>query len=240
MENFCTQLPKSFSPVKLETLEVTVEDMQCNPENINSIYDLNVDALKGLFQFKNLTEIYLEHSRTSFLDDSATSTFVASWPNIEVRKLGTGFDWRTSDLSNPIQRSRITFEGLTTLVSGCRKLRVLGLVFDARISDRDAWGFEFHTKNQINNNVVEFDVGASLINVAVPVAMFISSLMPKVRQLTYVTHSYKGGIMQKITDPRPGLWSLVGEMLHSLAIVRKQGRVEGHAGWEVSSDEEDD
>lgn len=240
MENFCTQLPKSFSPAKLERLEVTVEDMQRNPENINSIYDLNVDALKGLFQFKNLTEIYLEHSRMSFLDDSATSTFVASWPNIEVLKLGTGFDWRTSDLSNPIQRSRILFEGLTTLVSGCRKLRVLGLVFDARIFDQDAWGFEFHTKNQINNNVAEFDVGASLINVAAPVAIFISSLMPKVRKLKYVTHSSKGGIMQKITDPRPGLWSLVGGMLHSLAVVRKQGRVEGRAGWEVSSVEEDD
>lgn len=182
MEIFCTQLPKSFSPAKLEKLEVTVDDMQRSPENMNSVYDLNVDSLKGLFQFKNLIEIYLEDSRMSFLDDSATSTFVASWPNIEVLKLGTGFDWRTSDPINPIQRSRITFEGLTTLVSGCRKLRVLGLVFDAQIIDRDAWNFEFHTKNQINNNVVEFDVGASLINIAVPVAIFISSLMPKVRK----------------------------------------------------------
>jgi hypothetical protein len=45
--------------------------------------------------------------------------------------------------------------------------------------------------------------------------------------------------MQKIADSRPRLWALVGTMLHSLAIVRKQGRLEGQAGWEISSDEED-
>jgi hypothetical protein len=239
MRRLFTQLPKSFSPAKLERLQVTVEDIQSNPEIAYSLYDLDVHALKGLFQFKNLTELSLQDSRMSFLDDSAMTTFVASWPNIEVLRLGTGFDWRNSDLTDPIQRSRITFNGLTTIVSGCRKLRVLGLVFDAQIIDRDGWDFEFHARHQINENVVEFDVGASLINIAVPVAVFISSLMPKVRRLKCVTHSYKGGIMQKIADSRPTLWALVGTMLHSFAIVRKQGRLEGQAGWEISNDEED-
>ncbi|OJA15932.1 hypothetical protein AZE42_02656 [Rhizopogon vesiculosus] len=240
VESFFTQLPKSFSPAKLERLRVTVEDVQRNPEITSSLYDLGVQALKGLFQFKNLTEVSLEHFRMSDLDDSAMSTFVASWPNMEVLKLGTGFDWRTSDITEPIQRSRITFKGLTTLVSGCRKLRVLGLVFDARIVDPDGFDFKFHTRNQMNENVVEFDVGASLISIPVPVAVFISSLMPKARKLACVTHCYRGGIMQKITDSRPRLWSLVGEMLRSLSVVRKQGRLEGNARWDVSSDEECD
>jgi len=238
MGNFCAQLPKSFSPVKLEQLQVTVEDIQSNPEIMSSAYDLDVHAFKGLFQFKNLTEVFLEDSRMSFLDDSAMGTFVASWPNVEVLKLGTGFDWRNSDPTDPIQRSSITFEGLTKLVSGCRKLRVLGLVFDARIVDQDNWNFKFHAKHQMNENVVEFDVGASLINRAIPVAVFISSLMPKVRKVKCVTHCYKGGIIQKITDSRPRLWTLVGAMLHSLAIVRKQGRLEGQAGWEALIDED--
>lgn len=239
MVKFCAQLPKSFSPAKLERLQVTVEDVQSNPEITSSVYDLDVHALEGLFQFKNLTEVSFEDSRMSFLDDSAMSTFVASWPNMEVLKLGTGFDWRNSDLTESIQGSRITFDGLTKLVSGCRKLRVLGLVFDAQIVDQNARSFEFHTKRQMNENAVEFDVGASLINIAVPVAVFISSLMPMVREVKCVTHCYKGGIMQKIMDSRPRLWTLVGEMLHSLAIIRQQGRLEGQAGWDISIDEED-
>jgi len=241
MRRICKELPKHFSPAKLEKLQVTVEDIKSNPDLHGPDYDLDVHALKGLFQFKNLVEVRLEDLRVSLLDDHVMSLFVDSWPNIEVLKLGTGFDWQPESQDNVlIQQSEVTFKGLTTLVSGCRKLRVLGLVFDALILGQDNWNLQFHPRDQMNQNVEELDVGASLIGEAMPVAIFISSLMPKLRTLKSVTHCCRRGLVQPISDPRVSLWISVRQMLKSLVAVRNQGRREGQAGWVNSSDEEDD
>ncbi|KAG2123091.1 hypothetical protein DEU56DRAFT_760170 [Suillus clintonianus] len=230
------QLPDHFSPAKLESLQLTVEIIRRNLDTTDTECDLDIHALKELFKFRNLVDVRLEDSCMLGLNDNDMSDFVSSWPNIEVLKLGTGFEWSVPD-DDEIATSGITLKGLNTLVSGCRKLRVLGLVFDACITNEDDRAIRFHTKHQINENVEEFDVGGSIINDAVAVAVFISSLMPKLRALKFVTVYYEGGKLRQVSDSRPTLWTQVNMMLE-FANIREQRRREGQAGWADSGDEE--
>ncbi|KAJ7144119.1 hypothetical protein C8R44DRAFT_553084, partial [Mycena epipterygia] len=124
--------------------------------------------LQGLFQFPNLTNVWLESLRGFDLDDALVLEMAQAWPNIRTLQLLTN-----GPASAP---SRVTLAALRSFAHHCPHLISLGIELDARTVLAPHEGGE----QNVQTELTLLNVGFSPISNSSAVASFIFHIFPEV------------------------------------------------------------
>ncbi|KAJ6531421.1 hypothetical protein DFH09DRAFT_933844, partial [Mycena vulgaris] len=136
---------------------------------------LEIESLRVLFCFSNLTDLSLFLPFVFSLDELALSAMARAWPRIKILSLIDNS--YTEDLSTLDDLPRVTLQGLRALAEHCPDLKYLGLALDASVVPK----FGKEVGKRIRQMKLHgMNVAYSPISAPVSVARFISGIFPNV------------------------------------------------------------
>ncbi|KAH7924234.1 hypothetical protein BV22DRAFT_524876 [Leucogyrophana mollusca] len=196
-QQFFTRLPLSIPPAHLRIL-----DFERCADQITIPMGWTLETFRPLFAFGDLTVLRAPRFCHVSFSDQDMQEMTSMWPHLQVLDLGTKPDWDFPFL--------VTLGGVLSLLRNCRELRELGLAIDASVCDPVPIGEE-QRADVLNMNITAFHVGCSNIGDPVPIAMFLSNILPRLTKIEFWSSSLKNG------DPRQRAWQRVEELLREFA-----------------------
>ncbi|KAF7358877.1 F-box domain-containing protein [Mycena sanguinolenta] len=146
-------------------------------ETGDDAYAINIQSLRLLFCFVNLTSIYITSYVGFNVDDGAMKELALAWPKIKLLQLR--FRSHTNE-SRPY--TQLSLRCLYTLAKYCPTLTELEVTLDATVIPK---GPDIESQPVIQSALRDFNAGKSSISQpTIHVAQYISELFPNLSELT--------------------------------------------------------
>ncbi|KAH7924227.1 hypothetical protein BV22DRAFT_1130001 [Leucogyrophana mollusca] len=184
---------------------ITILNLQISSD---PTFFISIRTVQPFFCFTALRTLVFSGSLSSSLNDHALSEMANSWPLLE--KLHLGY-WQTP--------SKITFQGLASLVDRCPRLHDLQIGIDAR--ELASFGLQDLRRITPNHTIRQLDLGNSRLDNPTEVALRLFDLFPGLER---IVASKEGFIGEPGFEQCWELWRQVGGHLRAFRMMREQIR----------------
>ncbi|KAJ6492017.1 hypothetical protein C8R45DRAFT_190758 [Mycena sanguinolenta] len=214
---------ESCSHTLLSSLGIHMHDDE-PPEPGNDAYAINIQSLRFLFCFVNLTSISIISYVGFNIDDEAMKELARAWPRIQILRL------RFAPYNDSIRmQPQLSLRCLHTLAEHCQSLTELEITFDATVILQPD---PSSSPRRISQSALRIlNVGkSSMASPAIHIARTISMLFPSVSNLTtYRTYSDNDDPDEleehEEAIAHHNLWMEVAVQLPILKVIREEERV---------------
>lgn len=142
-------------------------------EDDSKDFDISLSTIRPLFSLRSMVIVELEVNCPFDLDDAALTTMAQSWPKLVHLVLGASVGWG--------KQSKITLDGLVSLVLRCPGLQFLRIVVDAtRVSEMLYSPPPIDAKNTLMESL---KLGDSILDEPAEVAAVLADIFPNVQYI---------------------------------------------------------
>ncbi|KAH7905776.1 hypothetical protein BJ138DRAFT_1118168 [Hygrophoropsis aurantiaca] len=220
---FFATLSNSCCAESLKTLVVReYTAMEILPEQRSSRFVLGVQDLRPLFRLTRLRAVRLELVCNFDIDDAAIEELACAWPELTSLHMNEITGWAPS---------KITYQGLLALLKHCTKLSSLSIDVDFHSLEEMPVPSVCPCNGLSNKLIEEMSLGNSRIDKPANVAVFMSAVLPNLREVKKTSSSLQTPQMRERDRAN---WEMFNQLLPIFAATRAQDKGCSHTTPDLS------